>query len=70
MHIKQFVPLLNYYEEVLAMVTKPMNDPLDLLRRNPVYPVRIAEFGAPARGTPPLPALTRTFTEIGCCAVM
>ncbi|VTT56485.1 unnamed protein product [Fusarium fujikuroi] len=69
-HTKQFVPLLNYYEEVLAMVTKPMYDPLDFLRRNLGYPVRIAQFGVPARGPPPPPAQRRTFTQIGCCAVM
>ncbi|KAF5621031.1 hypothetical protein F25303_12378 [Fusarium sp. NRRL 25303] len=69
-HTKQFVLLLNYYEQVLAMVTKPMYDPLDFLRRNPEYPVRIAQFGVPARGPPPPPAQRRTFTQIGCCPVM
>jgi hypothetical protein len=28
-HTKRLVPMLNYYEEVLAMVMRPMYDPLD-----------------------------------------
>ncbi|KAJ4023686.1 hypothetical protein NW761_009334 [Fusarium oxysporum] len=65
----RFVPILNYYEEVLAMVTKPKYDPLDFLRRNPGYPRYIAPFGVPARAPPPR-RRPRMRQSDDCCAVM